>query len=137
MARALLTPSKSSEGTTAAPGHIMAAASTDGYYIKTTGVDATGLVLLITRSTDSSDTAEITIISGSTAGNEDFEPGTYSTRRNLSIDITTSTAASTRMHIIPIAQTARYKDTDGYIKVDLSTELSGGTVEVGAIFIVN
>jgi hypothetical protein len=135
MARALLTPTASSAGSTAASRHVMAAASTNGYYIKTTGYDATKLAIFVTRSTNSSDVARITLISGSTASKEDYEPGAYSTRRNLDINITTSTAASTGLHQIVIEETARFKDTDEYIKFDLSTALAGGTVQVGATYI--
>lgn len=136
MARGLLTPVATSAGSTASPNLVLAAASTAGYYIKTTGYDATELVLFVTRSTNSSGTARVTLISGSTAGKDDYEPGAYSTKRNLNISVPISTAGSTRLHTIKITETARFKDTDGYIKADLSTHLGSGTVQVGAIYIV-
>lgn len=135
MARALSTVYQSSAGSTATANNKLTLISTAGHYVKTSGFDATGLILIIQRSTKSTGVGRVTIISGSTASKEDFEPGLYSTARNLDIKIATCTAASTKVHVIPITETARFKDTDGYIKIDFSTAMGGSGASFNTIFI--
>lgn len=137
MARALSTVKGTSANSTAGTNQKFTLLSTNGYYFKSSGFDATKLVILIARSTASSDVGRVTVISGSTAGKTDFEPGAYSTARNLDISIATSTAGSTKIHAIHIEDTQRFKDTDDYIKVDFSTAMGGGAARIAPIFIAS
>lgn len=112
--------------------------STNGSYIKTTGYDSTKLVILIDRSSAGTGTGTITLVAGSTAGNDVFSGN--STALNTALTVTSSTGSSRNLYGIRIAETARYKDSDGYIKLNFSSALTtaAGSTEaayVGAIYI--
>lgn len=135
MARDQITPVKTSEMSTACGkfttgSGLVLISTANGAYVKTGGssnIDATRLLFVVTRksSKQRASVGTITVVSGSSAGNDDFEPGAYSTARNLRITVPISTV-STRQHnmyYFTIPETARFKDTDGYIKFNFSTAL--------------
>jgi hypothetical protein len=142
MARTQITPSrvKDAVSTSAAKkfGTGFVKASTDGLYIKTTGYDSTKLVILVDRSSKGTGTGTLTIVAGSTAGNDIFSGN--STALNTAITVTSSTGTSRNLYAIGPLETARFKDTDGYIKLNCSSALTtaAGATEaayVGAIYI--
>ena len=134
MARDLITPKKCTEMSTAvvrfstASGMVLISTA-NGAYIKTGGtsnIDATRLLFVVTRkSSKQQSTGYISVVSGSTKTSvRDFE-AIYSTARNLIIAMPDSTG-TTRMHSIhffKVPETARFKDSDGYIKFNFSTAL--------------
>jgi hypothetical protein len=142
MARGLMTPVAVTDMSTAGTKLIgnIAQIDTDGLYIKTTGYDATNLIFLVERSSKSTGTGYVYVRAGSTAGNIDFEPGLYSTGRDFAISFSSSTGDTRNRFFFVIRETARFKDTDDYIKFDFSTHLStaSGTThscKMGAIYI--
>ena len=145
MARDLITAIKStamSTGSAVISSDLMVKASTaNGAYIKTTGIDPTNLILVIRRTTASTETAKLYVRAGSTSGNEDYEPGLYSTGRDFVIEVPESTVAAQKPDfLIRLTETARFLDTNNYINLDFSTALSsgGGTTErvlVGALYL--
>jgi hypothetical protein len=136
MARSLITPVKTTEMSTATATVTSSVnyitCTTEGAYIKTGGtsnIDATRLLFVLNRNSSKCTTVGyVEILSGSTAGNPDFEPGAYSTGRNLRISIATSPIKSSgvkgRDYYFMIPETARFKDSDGYIKMTFSSELT-------------
>src|SRR4030042_6874757 len=136
MARALSTVKNAPHGTTQSSNQKWTLLSTNGYYFKTSDICPENIIIMIARSTKSSDVGAVIIRAGSTGGANDFEPGKYSTGRDLVVKIATSTAGSTKIHTIHISETARFKDTNGYIKIELSTGLgSPGLCRISAKYI--
>ena len=155
MARTLITPVKSSEMTTA-PAAVSSTANcvvftTAGAYIKTGGtsnIDASRLVFVLSRNSSKCSTAySLVVRAGSTAGKKDFEPGPYATARDLVITIPATTnvyggtSGNFKALFFTIPETSRFKDTDGYIKLDMpvrtgssATHASIGT-RLGAIYL--
>ena len=155
MARDLITPVKTSEMTTAAAMFESTANSipvnaTNGAYIKTTGIDATRLLFFVSRNSSECSTAgRVTVVSGSTGGNIDFQPGQYSTANNLDITIakttdlvmaTSQSSANFNLQYFSVPETARFKDTDGYIKFNFNAEMTSATnpshgARMGALYL--
>lgn len=144
MARTLITPSRVKDAidTSAAKRFgtdaTFKVASTDGAYIKTTGYDSAKLIILIDRSSAGTGEGTVTILAGSTAGNEVFSAN--STALNTAITVTSSTGSSRNLYAIGPLETARFKDTDGFIKINFSSALttaanSTEAAYVGAIYI--
>lgn len=161
MARDLITPIKTTEMSTGfaklSTDKMVKISTANGAYIKTTGLDPTKFVFVCMRSSKSTKNAYIYIRAGSTAGNDDFESGKYSTLRDYVIKIPHSTrglsgkstagASSHGSSFTPtdpvffvVPETARFLDTDKYLKLDFSTAISsaGGTSHrsyIGAIYV--
>jgi len=142
MARDLITPCKTTDMDTASAETFTGTkiSTANGAYIKTTGIDPTKLVFVVTRSSVSTGTGRITVVSGSTAGKDDYEKGAYSTARNLDISVTSSTGSSQNRRFFVIQETKRFLDTDQYIKFNFSTHWSTGSgssyqSNLGAIYI--
>lgn len=141
MARTQITPTqvKDAISTSAAKkfGTAYQKATTAGMYIKTTGYDSTKLIILIDRSSAGTGTGTLTLVAGSTAGNPVFSGN--STALNTAITVTSSTGTSRNFYAIGPLETARFKDTDGYIKINVSSALTtaAGSTEaayIGAIY---
>jgi len=137
MARDLITPvTLKKSGTTTAMTKLdtkwTSISTANGAYITTTGIDATKVIFLVDRSsgstsaTGSTGAGTVTIVAGSTAGNEDYSATGIG---NLGLTNTSSTAAAAD-HIFAMGplETARFKDTDEYIKLNYSTAMAKGRV---------
>lgn len=139
MARTLLTAQRIKDaistsvakklGTTA----IFKVCSTGGAYIKTTGYDSSKLMILIDRSSKGTGTGTVTIVAGSTGGNPVFSAN--STSLNTSITVSSSTGSSRNVFMIGPLETARFKDTDGYIKMNFSSALTTAANSTEAAFV--
>ena len=85
MARDLITPIKTSDMSTGScrmtSNQMVEASTANGAYIKTTGLDASRLLFVVSRSTINHGTSigTIYVVPGSTLGVDDYEPGKYST----------------------------------------------------------
>jgi hypothetical protein len=155
MARALITPLKVSAMTTA-PAQWLSSAfgaklATAGVYIKTGGtsrIDPSKLLFFVCRnSSKASSVGILSVVSGSTANNRDYQPGNaYSTLNNLNISLKKSTAAPggisgrTDIQFFNIPGVARFCDTDNYIKFNVSTAISSKSAvskgaRMGAIYL--
>jgi hypothetical protein len=127
MARALITPTliKKAEAATVAVntgGGRIIRCTTGGAYIKCTGIDATKLILIVERSSASTGTGVVTIVAGTTGSAT--EPYSGACIGNNAINITSSTGTVRNRRVIGPLETARYKDTNQYIKLNYSTNLS-------------
>ena len=136
MARTLITPVKSSDFSTSVISFSTASAyfqklTSAGVYVKTGGashIDASRLIFIVSQnSSKCSSAGYVYIRAGSTAGADDFEPGKYSTARGVAIQIpiaTTGDLQGRTKFIFRLAETARWKDSNGYINIDGSTKIS-------------
>lgn len=127
MARALITPTqlKRANATSVAVntgGGRIVKCTTGGAYFKCTGIDATRVILIVERSSASTGTGVVTIVAGTTGSAT--EPYSAASIGNLAINITSSTGSVRNRRIIGPLETARFKDTNQYIKLNYSTNLS-------------
>lgn len=142
MARDLLTPVNCTDMATAVAGGLSSAISvainaTNGIYVKTTGQDPTKFVFFVSRnSSECSTLGKIAVVAGSTAGNIDFEPGKYSTLRALNVQVPKTTNfvdkgstgdGSFNMFAFTVGETARFLDTDNYIKFNFDADMTSAT----------
>lgn len=136
MARTLITPVKSSDFSTtvmtlSTGNAYFQKLTTAGVYVKTGGashIDASRLIFIVRQnSSKCSSAGNLYIRAGSTAGADDFEPGKYSTARGAKIQVpaaTTGDKQSRSQFIFRLAETARWKDSNGYINIDVSSKIS-------------
>ena len=137
-------------GLSSAYGVACVAGMANGAYVKCTGLDPANLVFFVTRnSSECSSAGAVYVISGSTAGKDDYEPGKYSTARNLSIDIAATTNfvdkgstgdGSWNIQFFRVPESARFLDTDNYLKFSFETKLTSATnschgAKIGALYI--
>jgi hypothetical protein len=117
-----------------------------GAYIKTSGYDASRFIFVVQRSSKSGANAGSAIfLGGSTAGAQDHEQGKYSSKRDFSARFTVSSVAAANKsgrypQFIHLSETARFIDSNGYIKINFTTGAGsgGGTSHrclLGAIYI--
>lgn len=131
MARDKIVPLVITKGNTTAQ-RIMASykavSTANGAYIPSTGtkVDLTKLILAVERSSASTADGTITLVAGSTAGVDAFSGN--STELNLAVTVSSSTGIVENTHIVGEIETARFMDTDGYIKLNYSTAMAGARV---------
>jgi hypothetical protein len=157
MAYSLITPIKCTDMSTSLSGGLsstygvkLVGGAANGAYVKCTGIDPTKLVFFVTRnSSECSSAEEIFIKCGSTAGKDDFEPGAYSTLRNFTITVSKTTNfvdkgstgdGSWNIQFFKIAETARFLDTDQYLKISCSVGLTSATnqchgAKIGALYL--
>jgi hypothetical protein len=96
---------------------------TAGAYIKTTGINASKLILWIERTSGSTGKGVLTIVAGTTVTGTS-ETYTGACIGNLAIDITSSTGTSRTRKVIGPIETARFKDSAQYIKINFSSALT-------------
>ena len=111
--------------------------TTAGQYVKCTGLDPTRLMFMVTRnSSECSSAFGMNIISGSTNSKTDYEPGLYSTLRNFVVTINKTTNfvdllstqdGSWNAQFFRIPNTARFLDTDQYLKMTPDVGLTSAT----------
>lgn len=135
MARTEITPYSIVRGhdTTAATHLVFTKVKATGMYIKTSNINSANMIFLVKRTTKSTGVGGLSIVSGSTNGAEDYQPGAYSTARDLNLTVATSsnsTAAS--INIIGPIETAKYKDSNGYIKINFKYGSSRLSTRLGA-----
>jgi hypothetical protein len=150
MARALITPytvtDMSSTPMKLSSDKMIKVSTADGAYIKTSGYDASRFIFVAQRSSKSGASAgSMIFLGGSTAGKADNEAGKYSTKRDASFRFPVSSVAASNKtgrypQFIHLSETARFIDTDGYIKINFTTGAGsgGGTSHrclLGAIYI--
>ena len=147
MARDLITPIKTSDMSTGScrmtSANMVKVSTANGAYIKTTGLDASRLLFCVARTTKNGGVADgaIYVVPGSTASKSDYEPGLYSTLNYHKIVCSLTTIIVKRdVQYFTIKETAKFLDTDNYIKFNFSTGISsgGGTTErtlIGAIYL--
>lgn len=144
MARVLITPIKTSAGSTS-PTHWKtsdygAKVTTNGAYIACGGssrIDPSRLLILVYKNSSYGTTGYLSVVSGSTNGKSDYFPGAYSTGNNKDIAIEKSGTARggaaggvsgfVSCQYISVADMAKYLDTDDYLKFNFSSALSSGT----------
>lgn len=140
MARSLVTPQKTTAGSTATVLMKTTAngvkVTTNGAYLKTGGasrIDPTRLVFWIVKNSSVKTSGYITVVSGSTDGNSDYFPGAYSTANNLNMQLQLlgtgdgGVSGMNRVQFFYIQDIAKYADTDDYIKFNFSSKISSGT----------
>ena len=159
MARSLITPIKTSAGSTSM-AHFKSSVSgvkvtTNGAYIIVGGssrIDPTKLLFWVQKNTSVNSTGYVYIVSGSTASGSDYFPGTYSTLndKKILLELTGAgvfggTSGRTKLQFFYIADVAKYLDSDDYLKFNFSSKISSGTTasktthgaRIGAIYLKN
>ena len=151
MAYSLITPLKSTEGSTKTvlfKTTEMTKCATAGAYIKTGGssrIDPSRLVFVVFRASSKGTDGLLTVVSGSTAGNSDYQPGGYSTLNNLNITIqqtgtmTAGVCGRNSVQTFVLTDPAKYMDTDEYIKFIAAADISSKTnaslgMKIGALY---
>jgi hypothetical protein len=150
MARDLITPYEitdmSSTPMRLTSGKMIKVSTANGAYIKTSGYDASRFIFVVQRTSKTgASSGYMTFLGGSTAGKDDHEKGKYSTKRNLSVRFNVSSIAIAQKsgrypQFVHLSETARFIDSDGYIKINFTTGAGsgGGTSHrtlLGAIYI--
>ena len=137
-------------GLSSAYGVKMVSGTANGAYLKCTGIDPSRVMFVVTRnSSECSSAGAIYVIAGSVASNEDYEGGRYSTLRNFTVTVNKTTNfvdkgstgdGSWNMQFFRIPETARFLDTDQYIKMEFQLKLTSASnkchgAKIGAILL--
>ena len=157
MAYTQITPINCSDMATAAAGGLssvygvkLVGGAGNGAYVKCSALDASRLLFFVTRnSSECSTLGKIYIVSGSTLGNRDFEPGKYSTARHFAVQVAKTTNfvdkgstgdGSWNIQFFKVAETARFLDTDEHLKITCDADMTSATnschgSKIGAIYL--